>query len=347
MKFLSLERLAGPGRSLDENFEIMSLELIKAEFRHHESFRLSAPDGGIDIYSRAKERDVPNIAFQCKAYPTFKSNLLQSVAKSARTALSSIKRYPWNRYMLIIPFVPTGIQRIKLEEALDGRHRGISEADRRIVRVFTGPDLQFHIIDGDELEATLYRHPSIARRFFPTTVVITPSERGRITLGFPDDPSMLQIELRIYTWEQVMPVTVTATAKAGSLLQMLIGQLALPVKGSVARIGGGKQWYDIKWELILEGDPKHALDLEKTLPEQNVFSGAVIALRYSFSVAETVNFFGGSKDSFVGLKSFYNNRVFEIPEGVNQYEDILSYWINKTLKVNELTNQLMLRNCLD
>src|SRR5438270_11453553 len=107
MKFLSLERLFGPGKSTDEDFEIMSLELVKAEYLHHECFRLSAPDGGIDIYARAVVKDDLNFAFQCKAYPTFRSSLLQAVARSAQTAGSSNNDYPWDQYILIIPFVPT------------------------------------------------------------------------------------------------------------------------------------------------------------------------------------------------------------------------------------------------
>jgi hypothetical protein len=328
MKFLSLERLVGPGKSVDENFEIMNLELIKAELPLHESFRLSPPDGGIDIYSRATTDKGINLAFQCKAYPTFKSNLVQATAKSARAALSSVNVYPWNKYNLIIPFVPTRDQRVKLEEVLR--------------ECYTLPKLYSpHIVDGDELEATLFRHTSVARRFFPNLIVVTLSEQGRIVLGYPDDPAMLQLDLRVHTWNQMIPVRFSPNAKAGSLLQMLIGQLTLPIKGSIEAVGYNS--YDIKWELILEGEPECVLDLEKTLPEQGVISGKTIFLRYSYSAKGFGAFSSGLDRSshpekyyfYTILESFFDQKIHEKPEGVREFEDEFSYWLDVELKSRE------------
>ncbi|HEX8179471.1 MAG TPA: hypothetical protein VF525_08005 [Pyrinomonadaceae bacterium] len=328
MKFLSLERLEGPGKSVDENFEIMSLELIKADLPSHESFRLSAPDGGIDIYSRATTEDGVNLAFQCKAYPTFRSSLVQAVARSARAALSSSGAYPWNRYHLIIPFVPTSIQRAKLEEVLRECH--------------TLPEIYLpHIVDGDELEATLFRHPAVARRFFPSLIVVTPCEQARILLGYPDDPTMLQLELRIHTWKQTLPVTVSPIAKAGSLLQMLIGQLTLPIKGSVTCVG--IEHYDVNWELILEGEPERVLDPERALPEQGIASGATIFLRYSYSVTGGGAFLSGLNRAYQPeqylfytiLDSHFERKIHMKPEGVREFEDKFSYWLDFELKSRE------------
>jgi hypothetical protein len=274
VKFLCLEHLAGPGDSVDENFEIMNLELIKAILPQYESFRLSAPDGGIDIYSRDTTGAGENFAFQCKAYPTFRPNLVQAVEKSIHSALSSANLFPWTHYNLVIPFVPTRNQRWKLEEVFQSANLkskfGLGHSER-----------YFHIVDGDELEATLFRHPSVARRFFPNLVVVTPLEQGKIVLGYPNDPSLLQVNLKFHTVNQIVPVNVSQDTKAGSLLQMLIGQLGLPVKAAVICVT--KSYYDIQWSLILAGKPERVIDLEKTLPEQNVTQGATIYLRYYFS----------------------------------------------------------------
>lgn len=328
MKFLSLERLVGPGKSLDENFEIMCLELIKALLPLHESFRLSPPDGGIDIYSRATTENGLNLAFQCKAYPTFKTNLVQAITKSVRAALSSAKTYPWNRYHLIIPFVPTAHQRVKLEEVLRESH--------------TLPKTYLpNIVDGDELEATLFRYPSVARRFFPNVIVVTPSEQARIVLGYPDDPAMLQLDLRVFTWKQIIPVRVSPNAKAGSLLQMLIGQLSLPIKGSIECAGSHD--YDVNWELILEGEPECVLDLEKTLPEQGAVSGKTIFLRYNYSAIGFGAFASGIDRGahpekyyfYTILESLFGSKKYEKPVGAREFEDDFSYWLDVELKSRE------------
>jgi hypothetical protein len=327
MKFLSLERLVGPGKSVDENFEIMNLELLKVDLPQHESFRLAAPDGGIDIFCRAIADNCVNLAIQCKAYPTFRFNLVRAVAESSHAAVSSIEMYPWKRYVLSIPFVPTALQRTRLQEAL----KECTLVDHRY---------KPHICDGDELEATLFRYPSVARRFFPDLTIVTPSEQGRIILGYPDDPSMLQLTLKIYTWRQTFPVSVSPTAKAGSLLQMLIGQLTLPVKGSVPFF---MQGYDIKWELILETETEPILDLEKTLPEQGVTRGATISLKYNFSLTGWGAFADGGAHIRnhpeehhlkMYLESFFDNKIYDKPIGIRElpnFED----WVADNLRASE------------
>ena len=108
------------------------------------------PDGGIDIFARSRD-GTGDAAFQCKAYPRFRSDLLRSAATSAAAAARSRPDYAWDQYVLVVPFIPSSGQRIKIEAAL--RHCGGA----------------FQITDADELEATLFRYPDIARKIFTMT----------------------------------------------------------------------------------------------------------------------------------------------------------------------------------
>jgi len=317
MKFLSLERLVGPGRSQDENFEIMNLELIKADLPQHESFRLSAPDGGIDIYSKSPTGDW-SPAFQCKAYPRFRPDLVSAVSKSASSAKRSAQSYPWSEYILIIPFVPTSAQRTKLFDAL---------------RDCGG---EFSIYDGDELEAKLFRHPAVARRFFPELLIATSSEHSRIVLGLSGDPSMIELKLLIHTWGQTVPVEVSPDAKCGSLLNLLVGQLGLPVKGSIACVT--VVWYKVRWHLILETATQDVLlDPDKTLRDEGVPSGATIALKYNISFAGGMKAYGGVREEYVSLSSYSGQRQYAMPKRVWKRENALRHWIDHELKGQEAT----------
>ncbi len=315
MKFLNLDHLDGPGRSIGENFELLNLELIKADLPNSEVFRIAAPDGGIDIYCRSLKGGW-NQAIQCKAYPRFRTDLVTAVAESARAAVRSAQDYPWDRYVLIIPFVPTIGQRSKLKAVLP---QGKSE---------------YYIIDGDELEATLFRHPGVARRFFPNLIIVTPTEDGRLSLGYPDDTARLQIKLRIRSWKQTIPVTISPDAKAGSLLQVLIGQLSLPVKASVLAVG--TSWHDIIWELIHENEGC-VLDLDQTLRDQGVLTGATVGLRYKISIIDSAQFMRDEPETpYVSLESFFGHQQYPLPTGVDRIDDIVQQCLDAHLRSREL-----------
>jgi hypothetical protein len=118
MRLLNLDLLVGPGDSVSENFEILCLELAKGEFPDHDCFRVRPPDRGIDIYIRAPNNPSESTVIQCKAYRNFRHQLTAEVATSLSGALAASADYPWSRYILSIPFVPTYDQRRDLEQVL-------------------------------------------------------------------------------------------------------------------------------------------------------------------------------------------------------------------------------------
>src|SRR2546426_100591 len=113
MKILSLERLSGPGRSVDENFELLILALMNAPMESKACYRISAPDRGIDILNPED-----GVAMQCKAYSSFRGDLLNAVKSSVQRANAAQDQLRWESYGLAIPFVPTAKQREALENVL-------------------------------------------------------------------------------------------------------------------------------------------------------------------------------------------------------------------------------------
>lgn len=146
MKLFSLERLTGPGDARWENFEILCHALLSEAFGSCE--RLKPPDGGIDILGEGKDGAI--IAYQCKAYPDYTTKLVSAVRESFVRAVDSRDVVPWERYYLVIPFVPTSLQRTRLGQALT-----VSEATGRI-------------LNSDDIELWLAANPALTRRFLPT-----------------------------------------------------------------------------------------------------------------------------------------------------------------------------------
>ena len=314
MKFLSLDRLAGPGNSLAENFEILCLELVKADKPNHRTFRLSAPDSGIDIYSRDTRGEI-HFAFQCKAYSRYRSNLLSSISNSVNAANCSFEEYPWSYYILTIPFVPSISQRTKIEKVLRSCQQ------------------KFLICDGDELESHLFRYPFVARRFFPDLLLVTPTEQGSITLGFTDLSPTLEIKLHVHTWGQVIPVRASPDAKCGSLLQLLKGQLSLPLKGYISCVAQVE--YDVVWRLALEEKRQRELDENKSLSEEGLTNGSVIALKYNIVMTHRGQAFGGFRESYVYLTSFFDSTKHNLPKDIAEYDSIMNYWLDYELRQRE------------
>lgn len=269
MKFLSLERMVGPGRSQAENFEILCLELVKDPGKSpSRAHRNLPPDGGIDIYN--PDASGSRIAYQCKAYGKFTGALLAAVEQSARKARETAASTPFDYYVLLIPFVPTLQQRKKLEQAL-------SLAGSRTV-----------VCDGDELETRLFNSPHTIGRFFPgVTVVFAPGSQ-ELTLS-TGHSGTVRLYLESVNTEQRVPVSVSTDATVAGLTHFLVTALRLPdtykVKASSFHEGG-----DLVWRLarVDESGPC-PLPPGDSVASSGLWDGDVLTLTFS----TVVEFSGG------------------------------------------------------
>ena len=217
MQFFNLDFLQGPGDSLAENFELLNLELARIDLAPSEVFRLSPPDGGIDIFSIGRP-DRANVAFQCKAYRKYRSDLLPAIRESVASANRATSDYKWDIYYLVIPFVPTKDQRAKI--ALELKEcRGES-----------------HICDADEIESGLFRHQQVANRFFPRIIIASSCDGAGFVLGLPGSVNTRSIDLTLHLreWGQSIPITVSEDATVRGLLNLIIAKFSLPFSGNIS-----------------------------------------------------------------------------------------------------------------
>lgn len=308
MRILSLERLSGPGRSMAENFELLVLELFKAEYPGGQTFRLAAPDRGIDIYSVLA--DGTRGALQCKAYATFRADLLTGIKASLDAALNAKTTYPWDEYILVLPFVPTADQR------------------RRITETSTASGVAVTITDGDELETLLFRHPSVASRFFAGLIIDDRPGVAAIVLGVDQPGQMLELVLRIHSWGQQIHVRASPDAPVASLLSALLGRLSLPRKASVSYVSAA--WFDIEWQLVVEEDADRLLNPEKTLAEEGAVSGTVLALRYELRMTGSAKFWENRR-RYVHLEQTWKTTMHELPDNVDTYDGWVRFWVDQSL----------------
>lgn len=270
MRVLALDRLFGPGNSIDENFELLVLSLMKALMAPSDAvhcYRAKPPDDGIDVFD-PKGR----VALQCKAYSHFRPDLIRAVAASAERADSAYSRYKWESYGLAIPFVPTAKQREGLKSALE-KCRG-----------------QHFIYDGDQIEALLYDFPKITERFFPTVSFVVPSPTQPLTLDTGSGRPLLSLRLISSKTGQAFKLSISPDAKVGGVVNFLVMTLKLPDAVTVKRAGVTIAAADITWTLSKASRTDLPLDSEASLEQCGIFSGDDLGLRYEFHVHDIGGF---------------------------------------------------------
>jgi len=310
MRILSLDRLVGPGQSIGENFEILCLELVKATAGPlSQYFRNSSPDRGVDIYYENDNGVV--YAYQCKAYSTFRANLISSLKKSIKAANHSFEKKPWDYYVLIIPFVPTAGQRDRLEEVL---------------KTCKGKS---HIIDGDEIETRLFYSLEIASRFFPTVTVAIPPDNEEIILKTGDNCRIIRTYLQSIRTGQRIAILASADATCNGLVNLLNSILKLPDMVIVSALGLPVSKEEIHWQLSVVRDGKEVkLSPEMSLEQAGVREGNTLRLSYHTEIKFTGGFM---KEIGPPLKyeSFLDSRSWD-------EEEMNPKLIRGTKKVNEL-----------
>jgi hypothetical protein len=276
MRFLSLERLEGPGKSIDENFELLCLDLSKigSDNLPSDIHRILPPDGGIDVYFAGS---TDKIAYQCKAYPHFRSDLVRAVKKSAHMACVASSKTPFDVYVLVIPFVPTREQRRKLEEAL-------KESGAKPL-----------IVDGDELERRLFDAPQIATRFFPSVTIIMPPSCDALQLS-TGQGELINLHIESIRTGQTIPLKVSSGAQVHGVVNFLVAVLRLPntfTINAASFVSSG----DLHWKLAVVRDGKRTvLSSDETLEEAGVGKNAVLHL-----VFEQEELVGGGFAKRIGL----------------------------------------------
>jgi Tfp pilus assembly protein PilF len=340
MKSFTLHHLVGPGKSLDENFELLHLHLAKADLPDSDVFRISPPDGGIDIYCRSN-KGRSNLAIQVKAYPAFRPDLLTAIERSVRQAVLSSKDYPWDQFILSIPFVPTAAQRKQIEAVFKNSNPNRDETITILADDWLG---KFHICDGDELEAELFRHQDIANRFFPQILIASPYEPSGFILGFAGGTELLDLHLTIDTWGQRIPLRVSPDAHIGSLINLLIGQLKLPYEGTINSIRSVK--YEITWQLWLRVPDQRVLDSNKTFREEKVAAHSSLGFKMHFRIlTETQQFafnnFKGNltiRRKHIALRSYFDSTFVDLGDDQRNYEEMLCAQVYSDIKMPASSN---------
>lgn len=255
MGIFSLDRLVGPGRSRSEDFELLCLELVRARGEiSSDAYRIASPDGGIDIYDPERR-----LAYQCKAYPVFRNDLVRAVRVSACAAKRSNADFPFRAYVLMIPFVPTKEQRVKLTDAL-AKSEG-----------------QVRIIDADNIETRLYDSPKVAARFFPSILVLIPPQCPEIVLKTGDSPT-IHIRLASIKTGQQIPIRVSADALVIGLRHFIIALLRLPDTYSITAASSVSSG-EIQWALsVVRGGSSVLLPDNVTLADAGVRDGEILHL---------------------------------------------------------------------
>jgi hypothetical protein len=267
VKFLSLERIVGPGNSTDENFEILCLHLAKIAVDDPSAVhRNLPPDGGIDIYYEGST----SVAYQCKAYSQFRGDLVRAVENSAIKARNASVTAPFDVYALMIPFVPTRNQRQKLEEAL----------------MKSGS--KTHIVDGDELEQRLFGAPQIATQFFPSVTIIMPPNCETLEL-ITGHGKIINLHVQSVQTGQKIPLKVSSGASIQGVVNFLVALLRLP-NTFVFNASSFYESGDLEWRLTVKRfGIKKRLSSVKTLEEVGVRNKDIVHLVFE----KTVNFSGG------------------------------------------------------
>lgn len=294
MAVFDLYWLRGPGSSTDENFEILSLELLKAEFPQGQYHRVGAPDQGIDILGYEGDphpkiitvgRGVPDeallVAYQCKAYSRFTSSFVRAVRQSMETAIkarSSSSSLNWQQYCLITPLLLTARQRGELYE------------------LWKYHELTPDIKDIDYLEQLLYKHEHVRIRFFPDFLILIPEKHTPIQIGFPEFSKTVDIVLHIHRYAQDIPLRIPSGITIHGVIQILIDKLSLPTQAIVHTISTNN--FTIDWNLYLAQEHQKPLDKSKTLEQLQIANNSQVELKYELNIKAIINYFGGGRSPY-------------------------------------------------
>ena len=268
MKLLSLDRLSGPGNSVDENFELLCLDLTEIALDDQSTVhRNRSPDGGIDLYLVSPKC---TLAYQCKAYSQYRPDLVRSVEKSALMASKASVKTPFDAYILMIPFVPTRDQRLKLEQALK---KSGAKTD---------------IVDGDQLERRLFDKPEIAARFLPSVTVVIPPNCEALEL-VTGKGKLLELHVESIRTGQRIRLRVSSGALVAGVVNFLVAVLRLPNRFSVDAASFFHSG-ELHWRLAVTRETKTIeLSSDETLEEAGVRDNEAIHLVFE----QEVQFRGG------------------------------------------------------
>jgi hypothetical protein len=250
MRLFQFPWLRGPGKSSDENFEILALELLKAHYPEGGHFRVGAPDGGIDILG---EESVVNhwgrivgkvkVAYQCKAYSAFRSDLVHAVSQSLESALktrSTESSLSWEKYTLIVPLLLSKKQRMRIEHA------------------WTSKGLEASILDIDSIESLLYAFEDVRTRFFPDFGFIIPRENKPIQVGFPDTSDTVEISIFLHRFQAAVDFTVPLDLTVAGFLEILVQELSLPIMSKYH--DWSTRFFRMDWNLVPSDQPESPFD---------------------------------------------------------------------------------------
>ena len=312
MSVFDLHWLRGPASSVDENFEVLCLELLQAEFPEGEHFRLASPDSGVDILgSEPCQRARPalldakhgcsqqiRIAYQCKAYGRFSSDLLRGVASSMDSAIKALSvsaMITWDRYTLLLPLLLTARQR----ERLHG--------------LWTRNQLSPDIRDIDWIERLLYQHGHVRSRFFPDFLVLIPPKARPLQIGFPSGSENSDLVLYVRRFEQKLRLRIPIDLTVGGLIGILIDELGLPTNAYVHSIGTAN--FTIEWNLHVLSSPHEPLDKTKTFRLLRLSRGTEVVLVHSLQVTWVMSYFGGQPPSCIAAAYDKRNGWTDMPTG--------------------------------
>jgi hypothetical protein len=275
MGVFHLQWLRGPGRSTNENFEVLCLELLLAEHPQGQHRRLGAPDHRVDILGlEVAEAKASAVAYQCKAHGAFTNKLVAAVQASMRRAINmrpSFESLRWERYCLITPLLLTAGQRESLETVW--KEYGLS-ADIR---------------DIDWIERLLYRHAEIRSRFFPEFQLLFPPEHATVDIGFPDRGETCELFLYVKRFQQGIKLRVPADLTVGGLVDLLVEKLDLPTRANIQFLG--RTSYDAVWNLHC-ANVASPLDRPQTLRSLGLPQGARVELVGTFQAGLSVSYMG-------------------------------------------------------
>jgi len=300
MPVFDLHWLRGPASSVNENFEVLCLELLREEFPGCGHFRLSSPDCGIDILGtepfQQKTATVSGspkslkVAYQCKAYARFSFDLHRAIGASMASAISvraHSTTLTWDRFAVILPQLLTAMQR------------------ERLHTLWTRNQLPPDIRDIDWIERLLYQHGDVRARFFPEFVVVLPNKGRPLEIGFPNgSEGHQQLVLYLSRFEQRLPLECSPDLTVQGLISILIDELHLPTQAQVHSITTSN--FAIEWDLYLTSSRSNPLDRMRTIRDLELPRGAEVVLVHSLQITLNMSYFGSEPPS--GVVALYDKR---------------------------------------
>jgi hypothetical protein len=282
MRLFQLPWLRGPGTSHDENFEILVLELLKARYPEGGHFRVGAPDGGIDIFGEESATNYrghivgkAKVAYQCKAYSAFRSDLVYSVNQSlerAQETRSTESSLWWERYTLIVPLLLSKKQRMRIEHA------------------WTSKGLEASILDIDSIENLLYEFEDVRTRFFPDFGFIIPRQNKPIQVGFPGASDTVEISIFLHRFQTAVDFTVPLDLTVAGFLEILVQELPLPIMSKYH--DWSTRYFRLDWNLVPSDQPDSPLDKAQSFRRLGIANQTQFELHSSEILITATMYFG-------------------------------------------------------